>query len=147
MKCHGKKSMAARSKRYAKMTPEQYKAHLKKAADDRREKYNADPEYRKATLENMRKNRAKSPRMIKNQYLKYTYGITIDRFDEILAEQGGKCAVCGRTEPCGKASWHVDHDHETGRVRGLLCHFCNTAIGALGDSVDVLNRCIRYLSD
>ena len=51
-------------------------------------------------------------------------------YDAMLKAQGGRCAlfeVCGHEEPGGRGTWHVDHDHKTGRARGLLCHECNTS--------------------
>lgn len=69
-----------------------------------------------------------------------TYGITPDDYAEMLARQGGVCAICRQPETRasrrsrrpGRLS--VDHDHQTGRVRGLLCHKCNMLIGNFGDS-------------
>lgn len=58
--------------------------------------------------------------------LQALYGITPERWKQMLEEQNGGCAICSATEP-GARDWHVDHDHESGKVRGLLCHACNTA--------------------
>jgi hypothetical protein len=76
------------------------------------------------------------------------YGITPEDYDERLASQGGRCAICRTTEPSGKANsyFHVDHDHETGVVRGLLCGRCNGALGLFGDDVANLLRAADYLS-
>ena len=59
------------------------------------------------------------------------------------ALQGGVCAICGAVPP-EDGSFHVDHDHETGRVRGLLCVRCNIGLGQLGDDVEVLSGAIGY---
>lgn len=69
------------------------------------------------------------------------YGLTIDQFTEILDSQGGCCAVCGAKE----VRQVVDHDHETGMVRGILCVRCNVSIGGLGDTVDGVMRALKYL--
>lgn len=69
------------------------------------------------------------------------YGITVDCFAEMLDSQGGACAVCGKTG----SRQVVDHDHATGKVRGILCVRCNVSIGGLGDNVEGLLRAIRYL--
>jgi hypothetical protein len=61
--------------------------------------------------------------------LKARYGITLAEYEAILERQGGACALCPRVP--GKKRLHVDHDHETGRVRGLLCAPCNTRLHAL----------------
>lgn len=67
----------------------------------------------------------------------------------LLEAQGGCCAICGGTENTGRAvkskRLHVDHNHSTGTVRGLLCHGCNTGIGLLRDSSDLLRSAINYL--
>lgn len=79
------------------------------------------------------------------------YGITVEDYERILAEQGGVCAVCGdpeRTTHRGSASpWSlsVDHDHVTGRVRGLLCTPCNRGIGFLRDDPSIMRRALEYL--
>lgn len=70
------------------------------------------------------------------------YSLTIEDFTRLLESQGGCCAVCGRKG--GRQV--VDHDHDTGEVRGILCVRCNVAIGSLGDSVEGLMRAVRYLS-
>ena len=62
--------------------------------------------------------------------LKAKYGITIEQYDAILASQGGLCAICGTDKAHGfNDTFHVDHDHLTGRIRGLLCFACNRRLG------------------
>lgn len=76
------------------------------------------------------------------------YGVTREWHDKQLARQDGKCAnkACGRSEPGGRhGAWHIDHDHATGVVRGLLCNGCNIAIGFTRDDVDVLTGLAAYL--
>lgn len=64
----------------------------------------------------------------------------------MLAAQNGGCAICSTTTPDGNARrFHVDHDHETGKIRGLLCHSCNTGIGKLRDDPDLLLSAVAYL--
>lgn len=78
--------------------------------------------------------------------LKRAYGITPCDFTRQLIAQQGCCAVCGRDEPGGKGTWHVDHDHATGLLRGLLCHNCNLALGHAKDSIETLQRAATYLA-
>lgn len=75
------------------------------------------------------------------------YGLTPEGYQELLESQGGACAICGVTENTRKGSdnFHVDHDHRTGKVRGLLCHHCNVALGMVDDDPDRLNAMITYL--
>lgn len=77
--------------------------------------------------------------------LKSRYGITPEQADAMLEEQGGVCAICGTDEPGGRGFWNVDHDHGTGKVRGLLCTNCNRGIGLLGDDVNRLMSAAAYL--
>ena len=78
------------------------------------------------------------------------YGLIAGEYDAMLAEQDGKCAICGTSDPggAGKGSdgqFPVDHDHETGAVRGLLCHGCNAGLGRFGDDPDRLLSAVAYL--
>jgi recombination endonuclease VII len=75
-----------------------------------------------------------------NYHLRRRYGITSEHFDQMLAEQSGLCAIC-REAPAE----HVDHDHSSGRVRGLLCFNCNGALGQFRDRADLMLRAIAYL--
>ena len=78
--------------------------------------------------------------------LKKRFGIAPEDYDAMLAKQGGKCALCDRSTPGGRwPRFHVDHCHATGRVRGLLCRSCNTALGALGDSPEAIRRALAYV--
>lgn len=71
------------------------------------------------------------------------YGLDQAGFDALMEAQGGVCAICGRQgHPL-----HVDHDHETGDVRGLLCGRCNSALGLLGDSIEQAQKAVDYLRD
>lgn len=69
------------------------------------------------------------------------YGMSEAQYRELMIKQSNSCGICQKTGPLC-----VDHDHETGEVRGLLCTPCNVAVGILGDSVDSLQRALNYLS-
>lgn len=75
--------------------------------------------------------------------LKANYGMTPEKFDSMASSQGFACAIC-RIVPTH--TLHVDHDHKTGRVRGLLCRTCNTGLGLLKDNAEFLSNAIKYLS-
>jgi hypothetical protein len=76
----------------------------------------------------------------RHYHLKRRYGIGADEFDDLVRQQGGVCLICGRPDP-----EHVDHDHETGIVRGILCFNCNGGLGQFRDSVDALRAAAAYL--
>lgn len=104
-----------------------------KAAAARRERAAADP--------------AKAAEERRRHRLKGLYGITTDEYDDLVQRQGGVCRICSGP-PVGRgAHLHVDHDHETGRVRGLLCTRCNLMIGCAIDDVRVLRAAAAYLED
>ena len=63
----------------------------------------------------------------------------------MLERQGGRCAICGSSVPGSKRGWAVDDDHESGRVRGVLCHQCNLLRGAAKDSPEILEVAIAYI--
>jgi hypothetical protein len=79
----------------------------------------------------------------RNATLRWTFGIDQQAYVELLAAQNGGCAICAR--PSGQRHLHVDHDHATDRVRGLLCGPCNQALGLFRDSPEVLEAARRYL--
>jgi hypothetical protein len=87
-----------------------------------------------------------SAEYFQERHLVTTYGITLEQYDQMLTEQQGGCAICGTTEPAGRnGRFHVDHCHEGGHVRGLLCHFCNIGLGHFKDDVKTLAKAIEYL--
>ena len=77
--------------------------------------------------------------------IKHRYGMTKDQYHELFKKQGKRCPICKTTNP-GKGGFVVDHDHVTGRVRGILCAPCNLALGIFEDSTKTLARAINYLS-
>jgi len=75
------------------------------------------------------------------------YGITREQYEALLEKQGGVCAICEREhKDLGAKDFSVDHCHKTGRVRGLLCHQCNSAIGFLQENPIIFARAVRYLA-
>lgn len=78
--------------------------------------------------------------------LQRRYGITAERYGEMLAAQGGRCAICGSSDPgAGRSRLHVDHDHATGEVRGLTCNRCNLILGKAQDDAGLLREAANYL--
>ncbi len=90
-------------------------------------------------------NRERFAATSRNSILKRKYGITDAQFNEILAAQNYVCAVCKRDEPRANSKLAVDHCHATGKVRGLLCTKCNTAIGLLDDSPGLAMELLNYM--
>jgi hypothetical protein len=72
------------------------------------------------------------------------YGITQEQFDQMLVDQNNKCKICC-IEFKGTKFTHIDHCHDTNRVRGLLCNDCNLALGQFMDNTDIMDNAIKYL--
>jgi hypothetical protein len=80
----------------------------------------------------------------RKSHLKRTFGLTLEEYDEMLAAQRGGCAICGDTPEAGK-TLHIDHDHETGLVRGLLCQRCNHGLGLFREDDTLLQEAAAYV--
>jgi hypothetical protein len=87
---------------------------------------------------------ANNPDYFRHHWLKRTYGLTIETYYSMLLAQDHKCAICKDTLLEDKTT-HVDHDHETGKIRDLLCQTCNRGIGSLKDDVHILESALAYL--
>jgi|SRR4030095_1919058 len=85
------------------------------------------------------------PSKVREQHLRLTYGISSDRYEELFIEQDGKCAICRRPQLEFTRRFHVDHDHETGAVRGLLCVSCNTFLGKITANPELIESSLKYL--
>jgi hypothetical protein len=96
--------------------------------------------------------RANNPDKVRNSDFKRYYGITLDEFNQMHKDQNGLCAICGGEENAVNPTTQkirnmaVDHCHETGKVRALLCTSCNSIIGHADDSVEVLKKAAQYLT-
>jgi hypothetical protein len=86
-----------------------------------------------------------NPLVRKARKLKYNYGITLDEYNSKLKEQDNLCAICKSDKPGGNGDFYVDHNHATGQVRGLLCHWCNFMIGQCKEDPEILSAGIDYL--
>lgn len=75
--------------------------------------------------------------------LRHEYGLSMDQYQQLLDKQGGCCAICKKVQTIKRLC--VDHDHFSGKVRGLLCIPCNNAIGLLGDTASGCKAAVDYL--
>lgn len=87
----------------------------------------------------------KSPQQRKSS-LKVKFNMTLEDYDKLLIKQDFKCALCNKHVSEFKHNLAVDHCHETGRIRGLLCVSCNTSLGHLGDTPASIQRVFNYVS-
>ena len=103
-------------------------------------------ECKECTVKRTTEYNKKNSKSVRSQYLKRNYGLTFEEFESMLSDQDNCCAVCGGKETYGRHKrFTVDHNHSTGKVRGLLCHRCNTAIGLVNEDIHTLKSMIQYL--
>lgn len=83
----------------------------------------------------------------KQRHYKYVinYGITLDDYNKMFEEQEGRCKICKTHQSEMKKALHVDHNHQTGKVRGLLCHNCNLALGRLKEDPEIIAAALEYV--
>ena len=114
-------------KTWRKNNPEKYKQQIEKGIAKRKK----DPNYYAKRRE---------------QGLLLNYGITIEDYNNLVVKQGGNCAICGIHKTKLSKPLYVDHCHNTGKVRGLLCQKCNSALGLLNDNADTVLKAHKYLT-
>ena len=121
---------------------------------DYRNKRYSNPRIKTKLLKSSAAWRKKNPDSDANKQLRRKYGITLEQYNTLFQLQNGLCGICGKSESTrrrkkthGNERLAVDHCHETGVVRGLLCFKCNTAIGSLGDNEEMVMRVIFYLTN
>jgi len=127
-----------------------------------REKYWEDPEKaRERSRESVAKHRVENPEAWaatqarhftpsnkRRHNLKAAYNMTPEDYDLMLAFQGGGCKICGTKDPKTKSGrFNIDHCHESGAIRGILCNPCNVGLGAFTDDISKLEAAVRYLNE
>lgn len=132
-----KEKFQAKAKRHYAKNAEQYKAANRANYQKKRDYYLA---YAKTYALN-------NPEKIVNTKLKGSFGITLEQYNQILAIQNGVCAICRTATNGSRKRWAVEHDHASGRIRGLCCGACNSLLGFARDSRELLERAIAYLEN
>lgn len=130
-------------------SPEAREIRLSKHRERHKRWRDANPEKLK---EYVKADRAKNMDRIRRQArtlaLWKQYGVTTEAYDAALEAQGHRCAICRTDKAAARHShysWRVDHCHATDKVRGLLCHNCNIAMGLLKENMETLEAMINYL--
>jgi hypothetical protein len=103
---------------------------------------------REAHLDMKRRSGIKNRESSRERRMQRCYGISILEYDKICESQSNSCAICKSTKSLlrkGSQHWNVDHDHKTGKVRGLLCYLCNSALGHFQDDSERIRKAIEYL--
>lgn len=104
------------------------------------------PECKECTAANRKKRYNPSKNRMHNMQKNFGKGI-LETYQEIFEAQGGVCAICASPENGRYAHLSVDHNHDTGKIRGLLCNNCNRGIGLLKDDPKILEQAKKYLEN
>lgn len=139
----------AYNREYRRLHPEKVKAwHKASYARNRERKLARNAEWRARNRDHLKiRTRAYQrdhPESQRRAHLKANYGITLERYNEILVAQGHMCAICRSGLQAGRKT-HVDHDHKTSEVRGILCGHCNVGIAMFREDRGRLAAAIEYL--
>jgi len=92
-------------------------------------------------------NKERKAELSRSSWMRIRFKMTIAEYNVLLAKQGGECAICHSIAPGGVGRFHVDHDHVSGRIRGLLCTNCNNGLGRFEDNPDRLIMAAKYITD
>jgi len=116
-------------------------------------RYRSKPEVKEHYLQKQRERRAANPEKNREAHRKSErrrkfrrYGITEEQYLQMLKDQNQSCAIC-KTTCSGTRDWHIDHCHDKGHVRGVLCSHCNLMLGHARDRTDILIEAIKYLQE
>lgn len=145
-----KDAVRKKHKDWKATNPDKVKANRARYYAGNKEAINARRKARVASNPDKEKERAKEyrkrrPEVFKKTWLKYQYGLTPAEREAMLAAQQYRCAICLSEDPNTKKGWHVDHCHDTGRVRGLLCRRCNVGLGHFKDDTALLEKVVQYI--
>ena len=108
-----------------------------------KKEYDSRPEIKEKRREYLKEyeSRPENKEKKRARHLKRHYGISVEEYERMLCEAAGRCAVCGEE----LLAPHVDHNHKTGKIRGLLCPQCNIGLGMFNDSAEILAKAASYL--
>lgn len=150
-----KDSILVYQKEYRKNNKVKHRKQIKQYYDSHKEELKAyRDEYKKNNKEKIKEQqkqyRLNNPEKIKNHDLFSSYGITLAEYNSMLESQNNVCAICGnceteKTDKNKNRNLAVDHNHKTGKIRGLLCGKCNKMIGLANDNITILQSAINYL--
>jgi hypothetical protein len=131
-----------------------------KINERQRRRYKESPKKREAGKKWRMANREKSSKSSMNWYrnsidrVKHnqriyklrSFNLSLEDFNNLFQKQNGNCGICEKNQSLFKTKFAIDHDHKTGKVRGLLCASCNIGLGMMKDDKDILLKAIKYLS-
>ncbi|MCI0557356.1 MAG: endonuclease VII domain-containing protein [Nitrososphaera sp.] len=141
-----------------KYTTEKYQANKERIKAAAKKWRDANPDKCRAARERKKEQRAlnfqkwkeANPERLKELYrernYRKQYGLGIADYEKLLDDQGRRCAICKTDTPGGRGRFHVDHCHDSGKVRAILCHACNTGIGYLKHDCTIMLAALKYIA-
>ena len=123
---------------------DKYKRELEKDTKYNKNHYNKSRDRRMSYSKNHYNNNKDIHR---NYSLNKLYGISLEEYNNKLIEQDFKCKICGTHISNLTKNLFVDHNHSNGKIRGLLCHKCNSGLGMFNENINTLTKAISYLKD
>jgi Autographiviridae endonuclease VII len=133
------KNKEGKYKEYREKNKEKIKNYTKKYRED-----NLDY-FRNMHKEYYQENKEKLKHYRHEKQMEILYGINKNQYNELLERQLNCCAICGKNKDEFRYALSVDHNHETGKIRGLLCLNCNTGIGKFEDKIELVEKALNYL--
>ena len=148
-----KKEILKRQKKYNNIHKEEHKEYEKqwriknkeKIAERKKQDYINNKEQHQEYSKKYYNTNKESFKKRSRKYTIIRHGITEEQYKLRFDEQEGKCVICGKHQNELKSALHIDHNHETKKIRGLLCMKCNRGIGYFDDSIEKLTNAIKYL--
>jgi hypothetical protein len=119
--------VAERKKLWRERNIDKVRADARKS---KRRQYEKNPEAARARRKAWRKNNPERAKLSDRRWQLKRFDVTPEQWDAIFKAQGERCAICHTADPHDNRGWHTDHDHATGKMRGILCRNCNIALGA-----------------
>jgi hypothetical protein len=133
-----KEKINRRHKKYRDTHKEKLTQYYTTHKEERKEYYKAHKEERKRYRDTHKKE-------CKGHNYRRLYGLTLDDYNRMFEKQNGHCAICGTHISELAKPLSIDHDHKTGKIRGLLCNSCNFGLGHFNDDVNRLSNAAQYL--
>ena len=148
------------NREYRRLQAIEYRKNNKEKIKERRDKnkermarvhkeyFNDNKEHLHTWMKEYRKNNKEKIAMKKRQWQISKYGITVEEYEKLFKDQENKCKICGihMNNAKGKGKClTIDHDHKTGKVRGLLCGKCNSGLGLFNEDIEIIQNALNYL--
>jgi hypothetical protein len=139
------KTKVAQTKKRWREREENIERHRANGRAAAKRAYDADPEKLRSKTRAWRDANPDKAKLSSRRWQLKRFGVTPEQWDAIFKAQGERCAICHTSDPHDNRGWHTDHDHTTGKMRGILCRNCNFALGQIRDNPMIARAMADYL--